>query len=295
MSNDFISGAGHWQTPPTLADALQAARTAGLPAHEASLLLALVSGRNRTAQIAHPEAPLSPEAANRFKKLLADRLTGQPMAYLTGVREFYSLEFRVTPDVLIPRPETELLVDLALERAPPAAPGHLLDLGTGSGIIAISLSCQRPDLAMTAVDISAAALAVAAQNNTRLGGHVQFLQSDWYSALPQGLRFDLIMSNPPYIPAGDPHLKQGDLRFEPAHALTDAADGLRHLRSIIQGAPACLQPDGWLLFEHGYDQAPACRQLLAAAGFSQIQSWPDLAGIERVSGGQWLANADSPE
>jgi len=209
---------------------------------------------------------------------------GEPIAYLVGQREFYGLTFAVTRDVLIPRPETELLVELALERLPQN--GAVLDLGTGSGAVAVALAHGRPDAQVTAVDVSAAALALARRNAALNHVRVQFLQGDWYLALgAQDVgQFDLIVANPPYIVAGDPHLKQGDLRFEPIGALTDHGDGLSALRTIVAGAPARLKSGGWLLMEHGYDQAAAVRELLTAQGFCEVQSWRDLAGIERVSG-----------
>lgn len=215
------------------------------------------------------------------------RAAGEPIAYLTGNCEFYGLEFRVTPAVLIPRPETELLVDLALERLPVEGRARVLDLGTGSGCIAVSLGRQRPRMEVWAADAAPAALEVARDNALRLGATVRFVRSDWLADLA-GERFDLILSNPPYVAAGDPHLSRGDLRFEPASALVAGEDGLNDIRRIVAAAPAHLAPGGWLLFEHGYDQAQRCRALLTAAGFGQVTSWRDLAGIERVSGGCML-------
>jgi release factor glutamine methyltransferase len=188
--------------------------------------------------------------------------------------------------VLIPRPDTELIVELALERLPQNAP-RLLDMGTGSGAIAVAVAHTRPDAAVTALDVSPDALAVAQANAAANGARVRFLHSSWFDALAAGDIFDVIASNPPYIAAGDDHLAQGDLRFEPVGALTDHADGLSALRSIVNGSPRHLVPGGWLLLEHGYDQAQAVRALLADAGFTEVQSWQDLAGIERVSGGRF--------
>jgi release factor glutamine methyltransferase len=185
--------------------------------------------------------------------------------------------------VLIPRPDTELIVELALERLAPQA--RLLDMGTGSGAIAVALASNRPDVDVTALDVSDAALAVARENAANNDARVRFLRSDWFTALGEE-RFDLIASNPPYIVAGDRHLLEGDLRFEPIDALTDHGDGLAALRTIIDGAPQHLVDDGWLLLEHGYDQAGAVRALLKARGFTEIQSWRDLGNIERVSGGR---------
>jgi release factor glutamine methyltransferase len=186
--------------------------------------------------------------------------------------------------VLIPRPDTELLVELACERLPRG--GSVLDMGTGSGAIAVAIAHTRPDAQVSALDASAAALEVARGNAARNGVAVDFLQSDWYAALsPSARRFDMIVSNPPYIVAGDRHLSEGDLRFEPVDALTDHADGLSALRTIIAGAPGFLNQNGWLLLEHGYDQAQAVRTLLQGEGWNQVRSWQDLAGIERASGG----------
>ena len=214
---------------------------------------------------------------------MARRLAGEPIAYLVGQREFFGLAFAVSEAVLIPRPDTELLVELALERLPQH--GKVLDMGTGSGAIAVALAHTRPDAAVTALDVSEAALAVAQGNAARNGAAVRFLHSDWFGALG-GEVFDLVVSNPPYIAHGDVHLAQGDLRFEPVDALTDHGDGLSALRTIVAGAPAHLAAQGWLLMEHGYDQAAAVRAQLTAAGYSDVQSWRDLAGIERVSGGR---------
>ena len=197
--------------------------------------------------------------------------------------------FHVTPDVLIPRPETELLVDLTAERLPNN--GRMLDMGTGSGPIAVAIAHIRTDAAVTALDISHAALDIARQNAARHGVAVNFLHSDWYDALTDQ-RFDMIVANPPYIVEGDNHLSQGDLRFEPVDALTDHGDGMTALRTIISGAKRHLVPGGCLLMEHGYDQAAEVRDLLNAQGFDDVQSWQDLAGIERVSGGKRPLNRD---
>jgi release factor glutamine methyltransferase len=254
---------------------------------EAQILLGHTLGQARAWLIAHADDAPTPAQAGQFFALLQRRLGGEPVAYLLGEREFYGLAFRVTPAVLIPRPETELLVELALARMPAGHPCRVLDLGTGSGAVAVALALQRPAAEIIAVDQSAAALAVAEDNAARLGTHnLRFLHGDWYAPLGES-RFELIVSNPPYIAAADPHLAQGDLRFEPAVALASGADGLDDIRAIIRGAAAHLQSGGWLLFEHGYDQAAACRQLLVQAGFQQVASAADLAGIERVSYGQW--------
>jgi len=254
-----------------------------LAALEMRLLLGHALGLSRVQLITQSERTLTAAEAAALGALLQRRLAGEPVAYLLGTREFFGLAFEVTPAVLIPRPETELLVELALQRAAHGA--RVLDMGTGSGAIAVALAQARPDLRVSALDASAAALAVARRNAARHQAGVRFLQGDWYGALAHGERFDVIVANPPYIVAGDAHLAQGDLRFEPIDALTDHADGLSALSTIIAGAGAHLHTGGWLLMEHGYDQAPAVRARIAAAGLAEAQSWLDLAGIERVSGG----------
>ena len=258
---------------------------------ELRMLLCHALSLSRTGLITQDQRQITPNELVHIESLIARREHGEPMAYIIGEREFYGLAFHVTPAVLIPRPETELLVELALERLPAntATPPRLLDMGTGSGALAVALAHTRPDAQVSALDASHAALAIATHNAIRHHTTVQFIHSDWYQALPQDAKFDLIVANPPYIVAGDPHLHQGDLRFEPVDALTDHADGLSSLRQIISGAPQHLQFGAWLLMEHGYDQAAKVRQLLAQQPFAQIQSWCDLAGIERVSGGQLLA------
>lgn len=262
-----------------------------LAALETRILLAHALQLSRVQLITQSERQLSAAEAATLSALFSRRLNGEPIAYIVGQREFFGLAFEVTPAVLIPRPETELLVELALQRTPKdTMPGlggsRILELGTGSGAIAVALGQQRPEAAITALDCSLAALQVARRNAARHHVALRFLHSDWYRALgPE--QFDLIVANPPYIVSGDPHLSRGDLRFEPLDALTDHADGLAALRLIVGGAAAHLAPQGWLLLEHGYEQAAAVRALLAAAGFEQIQSWRDLAAIERVSGGMW--------
>jgi release factor glutamine methyltransferase len=247
------------------------------------LLVCHALGLSRTTLITQSGRMLNEDDALLISTLLQRRLDGEPVAYILGQREFYGLPFEVGPAVLIPRPETELLVELALERLPPK--GRVLDMGTGSGAIAVALAHTRPDAQVSALDVSKDALATATRNAAANGATVRFLESSWYEAVGSE-QFDLIVSNPPYIAAGDRHLSEGDLRFEPTGALTDHADGLSALRTIIAGAPGHLPPQGWLLMEHGYDQAQAVRELLAQAGFSEVQSWADLAGIERVSGGR---------
>lgn len=234
--------------------------------------------------IAHDTDPLAPTQIARFTALLTRRLSGEPIAYLIGMREFYGRSFTVSPDVLIPRPDTELLIELALARMPSGQAVEVLDLGTGSGCIAISLALERPLARVTAVDRSEAALAIARQNANSLGAKVEFLASDWFGSLGRR-RFDLIVGNPPYIAAADPHLSRGDVRFEPQTALAAGEDGLADLRLLTRDAADHLKPGGMLLLEHGYDQADAVQALLQAAGLRHVQSWPDLAGIWRVSGG----------
>ncbi|SFB73712.1 peptide chain release factor N(5)-glutamine methyltransferase [Massilia yuzhufengensis] len=254
-----------------------------LDALENRILLCHALGLARVQLITQSERAITSEEAARLAALVRRRQDGEPIAYIVGEREFFGLPFKVAPGVLIPRPDTELLVELALERLPPR--GRLLDMGTGSGAIAVACAHSRRDASVTALDVSDDALAIARANATANGAAVRFLRSDWFAAIG-GERFDLIASNPPYIAAGDEHLSQGDLRFEPAGALTDHADGLSALRIIIDGAPSHLEVGGWLLLEHGYDQADAVRSLLAARGYGEVQSWRDLAGIERVSGGR---------
>lgn len=252
---------------------------------EVQLLLQGVLNVNRAYLLAHPERVLTEPELSHYLALLQRRLQGEPLAYILGEREFYGLNFKVTPATLIPRPDTELLVELALVHLPPEG-GCVLDLGTGSGAIALSIAHARPDLEVTAVDASEAALSVAEENASRLGvRNASFIHGDWFSALA-GRRFDLIVSNPPYIAENDPHLVRGDLRFEPSSALAAGADGLDDIRHIIGEAGAHLSAGGWLLLEHGYDQAVHVRELLRNLGFENVRSYKDLAGIERVSSGQ---------
>jgi release factor glutamine methyltransferase len=268
--------------PVTIAGALAAARLRIGPL-EARVLMEHVLGRDAAHVISHAHDALSELLVRDYALLVDRRVRGEPVAYLTGSREFFSREYRVDPGVLIPRPETELLVEAALERFPAHAPCRVLDLGTGSGCIAITIALERPRAAVTAVDASPRALAVARGNAERLGAlHVRFLDSDWYAAL-DGERFEVIVANPPYIAAGDAHLGQGDLRYEPVAALSAGADGLACIRTIIDGAGPHLSPGGWLLLEHGHDQAAPCAALLRAAGLEAAGSRPDLAGIARVA------------
>ncbi|NML60388.1 peptide chain release factor N(5)-glutamine methyltransferase [Massilia sp. RP-1-19] len=262
-----------------------AALQAGLPleALENRILLCHALGLSRVGLITQSERTITDAEAAALEALVERRLQGEPIAYIVGRREFFGLDFRVTDAVLIPRPDTELLVELALERLPPQ--GRVLDMGAGSGAIAVAVAHTRRDAQVSALDVSPAALDVARQNAASNGARVRFVQSDWFAAI-EGERFDMVVSNPPYIAEGDIHLSQGDLRFEPAGALTDHADGLSALRIIIAGAPAHIEPGGWLLMEHGYDQAAQVRDLLAEQGYVDVASWRDLAGIERVTGGR---------
>lgn len=248
------------------------------------MLLGFVTGLARTSLISHPEALLSEAHVAAYAGLVARRKDGEPMAYLLGEREFHALTLHVTPDVLIPRPETELLVDFALETLP--ARGSVLDLGTGSGAIALAICRQHPGVHVVAVDRSAAALEVARANASRLGLEVEFLEGHWFEPL-EGRRFDLIVSNPPYVAEGDRHLGEGDVRFEPRMALVSGADGLDAIRAIAASAVKYLNAGGWVAIEHGRGQDAAVRELLRAAGLGSVSSRPDLAGIARVSSGQY--------
>jgi release factor glutamine methyltransferase len=282
----------------TVAAVLAAARTR-LPASEARLLLGHVLGRSTAWLIAHDNELLDEAALLSFASLAARRRGGEPVAYLLGYREFYGREFMVSPSVLIPRPETEILVDLALaevrirDRAFLAAAGaegegaRILDLGTGSGCIAITLALEIPSVQVCAVDASEAALRVAGANAKRMKASLRLVQSDWFGAL-RGETFDLIVTNPPYVAESDPHLGADDLRHEPPAALASGTDGLDAIRRIIAAAPKYLTPGGQLWLEHGYDQADAVRELLSAAGLGTVEQHRDVAGIVRVSGGRLL-------
>ena len=253
---------------------------------EVQCLLQAILQVNRAWLFTHPEQPLNTGQHAQYMALFERRLNGEPIAYILGEREFFGLKLKVTPDTLIPRPETELLVELALQRIPLCEPFRVLDMGTGSGAVALAVAHARPAAQVMACDASRAALEVARGNAQRLGiANVAFVQSDWFAALG-AQRFGLIMSNPPYIAADDPHLQQGDVRFEPLSALVSGEDGLRDIRYIVARAPAHLQSGGWLLLEHGYTQATQVRELLRQYGFGEVFSVPDLAGIERVSGGR---------
>ncbi len=268
----------------TIAAALAAAR-ATLAIGEAKLLLRHVLACEAVHLDAHREDELPDHAAARFVELVGRRAAGEPIAYLTGMREFYGRNFTVSPAVLIPRPETELLVELGIAKLTGMPQARILELGTGSGCIAVTLALELAAATVTAADIAPDALAVARRNAATLGVTLGFVESDWFAAL-EGECFDLIVANPPYIPLGDPHLSAGDLRFEPPQALASGTDGLEALRRIVGAAQRHLMPGGWLLFEHGYDQAEVAHDLLQAAGFVDIQQHRDLAGIVRVSCGR---------
>jgi release factor glutamine methyltransferase len=254
----------------------------GLPAAEARALLARLLGVARERLVAHPELAVEAAIAERFNALAGERRDGVPLAYLLGEREFYGRCFRVTRAVLVPRPETELLVEQALACVAGIACPRLLDLGTGSGCIAITLSIERPDAQVVAVDRNAEALAVATGNAAALGAPVTFLLGDWYT--PVTGPFHCIIANPPYVTQGDPHLHA--LRHEPLGALVAAGDGLADLHRIAAGAPPLLHAGGWLAVEHGHDQGPTVRELFATHGLNEVSSLRDLQGIERVTLGQ---------
>jgi release factor glutamine methyltransferase len=258
----------------------------GLAPFEGKLLLAHVLGRDRAWLAAHGDAKLTPDQARAFDALARRRHNGEPIAYLTGRREFFGLELEITPDVLIPRPETELLVELALGWLDASALQRVLDLGCGSGAVALAIAHQRPGAEVLGADVSAAAVALARRNAERLSlANATFIQSDWLARVPRE-RFGVIVANPPYVAEDDPHLGQGDLRYEPPLALSPGGDGLDAVRAIVAAAPAYLAPGGALALEHGHDQARAVHGLLRDAGFAGVASARDLAGIQRVSYGR---------
>ena len=276
----------------TLTDALRSLAQAGVPRLEAQNLLLMALGRDphdRAWLLAHDTDALDESANARLQTLVQRHRDGEPMGYLRGEQEFFGLPLQVDSRVLVPRPDTETLVQWALEvldTLPPPANASAIDLGTGSGAIALALASQRPGLAITATDASEAALAVAGQNAERLALPLRLAAGRWFEAVP-GQRFHLAVSNPPYIAEGDPHLPA--LRHEPITALTAGPDGLDDIRTLVTQAPSHLQPGGWLLLEHGHDQAPAVQDLLRQAGFADVSSRTDLAGIARCTGGRWPA------
>jgi release factor glutamine methyltransferase len=268
-----------------LADSVESRR-------EAQILLGHALGVSRAWLSAHAKDKADRVPASVFRELVRRRRSGEPVAYLVGRREFYGLDFRVTQDVLIPREDTETLIDAALDKLPSHVQADVFDLGTGSGCIAIAIAHRRPVARVTAVDVSGAALDVARENAAACGVAVDFLQSNWFERLT-GRQFDLIVSNPPYVALQDPHLRQGDLRFEPALALASGQGGLADIRLIVAGAPAFLHSSGWLLFEHGHDQAGVSRDLLLDTGFGEIFGRIDIAGVARVAGGRLLTSKSS--
>ncbi|GLU37725.1 peptide chain release factor N(5)-glutamine methyltransferase [Pseudomonas sp. NBRC 100443] len=252
---------------------------------DAELLLAAALGKPRSFLRTWPERVVDREVRERFEGWLARRRAGEPVAYILGRQGFWSLDLEVAPHTLIPRPDTELLVETALQLLP-ASPARVLDLGTGTGAIALALACERLSWQVSGVDRIPEAVALAERNRERLRlANVGFRQSHWFSAL-EGERFALIVGNPPYIPGSDPHLQQGDVRFEPKSALVAGHDGLDDIRLIVAQAPRFLEPGGWLLLEHGYDQAAVVRDLLLGNGFSEVESRRDLGGHERISLGR---------
>ena len=269
----------------TVAEALALARTLGLPSSDANVLLGALLGRSRTWLLTHDDAPLDTAQQARWHDWLARRADGVPVAYLTGQHEFHGLPLHVTPDVLDPRPDTETLVDWALALLATRPPGAaVVDLGTGSGAIALAIRHRQPDAVVSAVDLSPAALAVARGNGERLGLPVRWRLGAWFAPLA-GERFELIVSNPPYIAEGDPHMAA--LRFEPESALTAGPDGLDDLRQIVAQAPDHLPPGGWLLLEHGYDQAEAVQTLMRQRGFVEVSTRFDLGQQARCTGARW--------
>ena len=274
-------------SPPTRAELLDVARqqlvASNTAALDAEILLAHTLGLSRTQLITWPESPVDDASTQTFQQLIARRRAGEPVAYLTGVQEFWSLDLHVTPDVLIPRADTEILVEYGLALIPEHATWRIADLGTGSGAIALALASERRTCQFVATDRSPTALAVARSNATRLHiPNIEFLHGSWLE--PLAGRYDIIVSNPPYIAENDPHLV--DLGFEPASALTAGHDGLEDLRQISRQAGEFLQPAGWLLLEHGYEQAAEVKEMLTAAGFQHITTFCDIAGLERVTQGQ---------
>ena len=253
---------------------------------EAELLLAHALGRSRTWLLVHADDEIAADATARFEALVERRVAGEPVAYLTGSRGFWTLDLAVTPATLVPRPETELLVELALARIPVDADARIADLGTGSGAIALAIAKEHPRARVVATDASSDALDVARENAKRNGiANVEFRHGDWFTPL-DGEKFDLIASNPPYIAFGDPHLDEGDLRFEPASALSSGSDGLDAIRVIVRDAPSHLRTSGWLLLEHGWEQGEAVRALLREAGFVDVATERDLEGRDRVTLGR---------
>ena len=268
-----------------LREAVSQLQASESPRRDAEILLGFVTGKARTFILAFGETPLTDEQQAQLAGLLARRVRGEPVAHLIGEREFWSLPLFVSPATLIPRPDTECLVEQALSRLP-AAPCRILDLGTGTGAIALALASERPDCQVTAVDLIPDAVALAQRNADHLGiRNIEIVQSRWFSAL-EGQQFSLIVSNPPYIDAQDPHLAQGDVRFEPLSALVAADNGLADLHTLIKDAPRYLLPQGWLLLEHGWQQGAAVREIFARYGWQQVETCRDYGDNERLTLGR---------
>lgn len=268
-----------------LREAISQLQASESPRRDAEILLGFVTGKARTFILAFGETPLTDEQQEQLAGLLARRVRGEPVAHLIGEREFWSLPLFVSPATLIPRPDTECLVEQALDRLP-AAPCRILDLGTGTGAIALALASERPDCQVTAVDLIPEAVALAQRNADHLGiRNIEIVQSRWFSAL-EGQTFSLIVSNPPYIDAQDPHLAQGDVRFEPLSALVAADNGLADLHTLIKDAPRYLLPQGWLLLEHGWQQGAAVREIFARYGWQQVETCRDYGDNERLTLGR---------
>ncbi len=271
-----------------LSDARQQLQHSPTPELDAELLLCHILDKTRTWLMAWNDQPVSLPDETAFTTLLNRRTHGEPIAHLTGQRDFWTLELEVTADTLIPRPDTELLVELALEHGQRGL-NTVADLGTGTGAIALALAAERPEWEVIAVERNPATLAVAQRNAKRNKlNKVKFFEGSWFDALPADTRCHIIVSNPPYIRDTDPHLKEGDVRFEPQQALASGKDGLDDIRHIIDGAPGYLENNGWLLLEHGYDQGDAVKALMDARGFSHTSTKQDLSGHDRVTLGQWL-------
>lgn len=286
------NGLSPMTSPATIGDALQQAREHGIDRLDAQLLLSRVVERPRTWLLANGDLALSSEQALAIRSAFQRRTTGEPLAYIVGEKEFHGLRLAVDARVLVPRPDTEVLVDWAIDLLARGTPDknspRVVDLGTGSGAVALAVKRARPEATVLATDSSSQALVVASGNAARLGLDVAFSTHDWWSGLA-GRRFDLVLSNPPYIAEGDPHLPA--LRHEPAAALTSGIDGMDALRHIISGAPACMAPGGWLLLEHGWNQAEAVQALLRREGFAPIDTRRDLAHWPRCTGGRWQSEA----
>ncbi len=264
----------------------QLAQTSDSPALDAEVLLCYILNKQRSYLRTWPEKQLPPEQEKQFQVLIEKRCTGHPIAYLTGTREFWSRDFITTPDVLIPRPETELLIELCLDILPINTPLKLIDLGTGSGIIGITLAAERPDIAVTATDLSQAALTIARQNAHQLGiNNIQFCHSHWFDNVSESA-FDIIVSNPPYIAPNDLHLGQGDLKFEPSMALIAEQQGLIDIETITRLTPSFLNPGGQLLIEHGYDQQEQVQAIFNKHGYTNIRNHTDLSKLPRVTSAQ---------